>query len=468
MEGIIHLRRLAEQGASSSCRSVQEDLSVCGTGFWGASKQDLYSVCDAHGINHTDGQLQRYKTTHIVVPFTLQDMEFCQSYARHVLISDKINKAIDWQIPIVSIDFLFHKIGSTCRSCGTLIPGILKSVLDPAHNYRCPADCIPVSSTVYEFVEDTPSKYCSRNEESSTSGQSIQHKDDVEKEDTSSALQGSPDATWIHTKPAIGCMKPKNIYSTVSGHQHSSGLESGGGYACGYNVTTQIQCSESVPGSQTPGIEAFDEADLRHFASIKVTPYTPYMSSSEDETSEELVPCTYIHQEENEVPLADCFIPGDLLPRAPKGNNVRKRHNITSRKPGMIAFTESMTFRHLDYMHLDVRHKSAVEIIEKGTKVIVNPLHFYKILGQDWMMEFNRYFKAKDVDIPDVSNGLELYRCTQVEGCLVHAVTKGKIKVHRLPRKKGPIMPMESSGPQNHPPYYYRYDYDTETGRVLD
>lgn len=416
----MKLRRLAD-GTKRPCTGLQTTLCICGTGFWDASKRDLYKVCDVHGICHTDGMLDRSQTTHVVVPFSINDMKICQEYARHILTSDKVSKAIEWGIPIVSIDFLIYTVGRACQSCCKLIPETLVPVSDPTTVYACPADCIPMVEKIDQYVVDTPSKYVANAEDPS----SVKRREDT--------LQSSD--------------------------QSGAAIDWPGGYDFDVDPT---QMSD-IYGSQTPGMEAFHEEDLRNFASIKVTPLSSQVSESDHSSNLPSVSC---------LPdlLPDCFIPGDLLLRAPKGNGVRKRHNITSRTSGMIEFTESMTFRHLEYMHLDTRHHVAVEIVDPDTrnKIVVKPLHFYRLLGQEWMMEFKRYFKAKDIGVDDTSNGLELYQSTKVEGgCPVSAVMHGHVVVHRIPRhKKGPMLHMESSDDSD-PPYFYRYDYDVDNGRVL-
>lgn len=436
----MKLRRLAD-GIKRPCTGLQTTLCICGTGFWDASKRDLYKVCDVHGICHTDGMLDRNQTTHVVVPFSINDMKICQEYARHILTSEKVSKAIEWGIPIVSIDFLLYTVGRACQSCCTLIPETLAPVSDPTTVYACPADCIPMVEKIDQYVEDTPSKYVA-NAEDSSSGQSTQQQEE----------------SSVPTSPVDESVKRRE--STLQ--DNDAVIDWAGGYD--YDVDpTQMS---DVYGSQTPGMEAFHEEDLRNFASIKVTPLSPQVSESDHSSDLPSVSCL----PDLTPPLPDCFIPGDLLLRAPKGNGVRKRHNITSRTSGMIEFTESMTFRHLEYMHLDTRHHIAVEIVDPDTRIkaVVKPLHFYRLLGQKWMMEFKRYFKAKDIGVDDTSNGLELYLSTKVEGGLpVHAFYGHKVEVHRIPRhKKGPMLHMESSDDSD-PPYFYRYDYDVDNGRVL-
>lgn len=452
MEGIVQLRRLAEKASNSTCVDIQTDICICGTGFWDASKVDLYNLCDAHGICHTEGTLHRLQTTHVVVPFTLKDMEVCQAYARRVLVSNKISKALSWDIPVVSIDFLLDIVGKGCRCCQKLIPHITASTLETG--YSCPADCLPVIDSEDHFVDDTPSKYVVNSGCSSSDVITRVH-GVMEPEPESSVLMMP-----YQQNEAECTTREDDIQDDGIGSSSWDGL-----------YDNEPHQSEDLYGSQTPGMEAFNKEDLRNFASIKVTPVSFEDSEKEyDDTlrkfslgsSPTLVEETPLH------PSPDCFIPGELLSRAPKGNSVRKRHNITSKSSGMIQFTDSMTFRHLEYMHVDARNHKAVEIVDldSKTKVIVRPLHFYKILGEEWMMEYKRYFKGKDIGVSDASNGLELYQSTTVEGCQLSAVTCRQVVVHRMRSRhiKGPMLAIEGS---DHPPFFHRYDYDADTGRVL-
>lgn len=449
----MQLRRLcnSEKASNSTCVGIQTDICICGTGFWDASKDDLYKLCDAHGIRHTEGMLHKLQTTHVVVPFTLKDIEVCQAYARRVLTSNKISKALSWGIPIVSIDFLLHTVGKGCRSCHELIPGIPASMLETG--YACPADCFPVTHSEDHVVDDTPSKYIVNPGCSSSGVSTLVH----------GVMEPEGESMTSQLENEITCA-PKQ-------HEERNTIISWDG---GYDDDVDPCQSEEVCGSQTPGTDAFNKEDLRNFASIKVTPLSCHDSEKEhDETIGDFSPGSSPTLVE-ETPLQpwspDCFIPGELLSRAPKGNGVRKRHNITSKSSGMIQFTDSMTFRHLEYLYIDARNHRAVEIVDLDrsmTKAIVKPLHFYKIMGEEWMMEFKRYFTGEDIGVSDGSNGLELYQSTKVEGCPVHAVTRRQVVVHRMRsrHKKGPMLAMESS---DDPPYFYRHDYDVDAGRVLD
>lgn len=486
----MQLRRLTE-GKTKLCGDATglTDLCLCGTSFWGESKRDLYRLCDSHGIRHTHGTLERFKTTHVVIPFTMKDLQYCQEYARHVLTSDKILKSLQWEIPIVSIDFLFQVIGKGCRSCCVLISGISRNVLNP-RLYQCPLDCLPSCLQIDQFVKDTPPKFTDCKEkcnlkisegemddssisQSTQQGASLSPGNDCQTCDRHT-YQTYDDRTVErsddhHSCTNIGNNEQDEPTTVMEWHEASA-------------LPSQVPSIDSTNDNgtpleaTTPGLDDFEESDLRNFASIRVTPsIIPLSSHSSGETCSTGVSDLALQDSldnpmpnEMSLPTSDCFIPGDLLARAPKGNSVRKRHNIRTRTPGIIHFTESMTFRHLGYMHVHVREKTALEIKkEDNVKLIVKPLLFYKVLGQDWMFEFKRYFTSKDIHMRDTSHGLELYCSTKVEGCSVHAITPTSIVVHRMPRIKTPCLPLKSTSSDSPPPYFYRYDYDPTKGQVL-
>jgi hypothetical protein len=243
---------------------------------------------------------------------------------------------------------------------------------------------------------------------------------------------------------------------------------------------------ESSEYERTPDINSLDSDLLRNFAKVRVTP-TSESSMVEHQVASEFTFAQVLHEEDsfefghqyeddlskqskddsspcatnemaNSVRLQDAFIPGDLVGRAPKGNAVRKRHGIQSRAPGLIQFTYSMVFKNLNHMTIDAKAKNiAVKVkrtvvgnTDDGSTMLVKPLHFYRILGQDWMLEY-RPFKF------DENGTYEMSLQTEIDSCPV-AFISGKVLTSKTQKSRGPPMkplPLVSAT-HGHPPYFYR------------
>lgn len=415
MEGIVHLRELVQSSqrdkkCSASCSC---DITVCSSGFLHSSRDDVKNLCAMHGILYS-GDLDVTMTTHLVIPLTKRDLLLCQKYAELVLKTDKVMKCWEKGIPVVCLDWLFERVSHVCGRC-------------QVYNGRA-----GFKETVVEEYMWTPMR-------------------------------------------EVSCSTPEMLGLS---DDHVS-------------PSQQPECTGLIPSldessqyERTPDINALDSELLRNFAKVRVTPNSE--SSMDHHGASEFTFAQVLHEEDsferrheedvsqnskdnndgspsatnqmaNSDRLQDAFIPGDLLLRFPKQNAVRKRHGIQSRAPGLIQFTYSMVFKRLDHMIIDAKAKNiavkvkrtAVGNANDGT-MLVRPLHFYRILGQDWMLEY----RPLEVD----ENGTyEIRLQTEIDSCPV-AFISGKVLTSKAQKSRGPSMkplPLVSTT-HGHPPYFYR------------
>lgn len=415
MEGIVHLRELVQstQRDKKCSTGNRPEIHVCSTGFLHSSRTDIKTLCSRHGIAY-HGDLDATKTTHVLIPLTKRDLRLCQEYAEAILKTDKVMRCWEKGIPVVCLDWLFGLVSDVCGCCRV-------------YNGRAGFDTVVVEEVSWKPKEES---CCS----------------------TPQVLQGIPFSN-DHVSPS---QEPQ---------------------------CTGLLASES---ERTPDIDGLDSDLLRDFSKVRVTPNTESVehdvseftfglvvggdsfehacggSQYEDRVSqyfEEDTSCSSHVNEAGRVYPQDWFIPGDLLVRFPKGNAVRKRHDIQSRAPGLIQFTYSMVFKHLNNMILDAKAKNvAVEVKRTAvgtTTMLVRPLHFYRILGQDWMLEY-RPFEV------DENSTCELRLQTSIDACPVACIA-GTVVANMLTSKtqkksRGPPMktlPLVSATHGN-PPYFYR------------
>ncbi|KAI8102905.1 hypothetical protein M9434_005697 [Picochlorum sp. BPE23] len=418
MEGIVHLRELVQSSqrdkkCSDACGC---DVMVCSSGFLHSSREDVKSLCGIHGITYS-GNLDVTKTTHLLIPLTKRDLRLCQEYAEVVLKTDKVMKCWEKDIPVVCLDWLFERVGDACGRCRV-------------YNGRAGFE----DKGVEEYM------WTPMGEASCSTPELLGFSDD-------------------HVSPS---QEPQCTGLIASLDDESSEYE------------------------RTPDINSLDSDLLRNFAKVRVTPNSE-SSMVEHQVASEFTFAQVLHEEDsfefghqyeddfskqskddsspcatnemaNSVRLQDAFIPGDLVGRAPKGNAVRKRHGIQSRAPGLIQFTYSMVFKNLNHMTIDAKAKNiAVKVkctvvgnTDDGSTMLVKPLHFYRILGQDWMLEY-RPFKV------DENGTYEMSLQTEIDSCPV-AFISGKVLTSKTQKSRGPPMkplPLVSAT-HGHPPYFYR------------
>ena len=492
MEGIIQLRDLVENPRCGSCcrpLSISQRLCITGSGFYGSAETDLYTCCHKHGIQHSHGQLKKYETTHLVVPLTMNDLLLCQEYADRVLKSEHVIACWTHGTPVVTLDWLFDIVSCVCSSCHILV-----SSRRSYNAYR--------SSDVVSLIQDVERYAWTRDMFHGNEMSSPSH---VSPSPIACSTYRKSEEHVVISTLAVGQKSPR----------HASGITSPLPFQTAPEVddsSLHMQDTWAFPTSEeTPPIprlfqqnyedeeneeertpDAVDEEErMNMFAALRVTPFTEIHPSSNqqqscDDLQHEMKNLAISHYSsshtlesggqlietlENIIP-GDVCIPGDLLLKPPRGNAVRKRHDISSRSTGIIQFTNSMTLKHLDFMIICTKRQKhvALDILDAHGKVfLVKPCWFYKIAGQDWMVEYKRFYTRKEVGEQaehPTDGDQELFISTEHDAIEAHRITKkSQVQYIRTSGLTKPL-PMKSTSSDT-VSMYYSHAYNPRSKSVV-
>ena len=166
------------------------------------------------------------------------------------------------------------------------------------------------------------------------------------------------------------------------------------------------------------------------------------------------------------------IIPGDLLLRAPRNSKVRQRHAVPGGRQ-TVMYTESITMRPKDRDIVEIDVKSSKNVAMQCGKSIIKPLFFYKLRGENWRVEYRRFYRAGDLPggklgLPTDLDPAELFLSTVVEGSSLHSLADvQKVFVDKLSAAgRRPVLEMETAG-SGAPAWFYRHLYDVDSGRIL-
>ena len=127
--------------------------------------------------------------------------------------------------------------------------------------------------------------------------------------------------------------------------------------------------------------------------------------------------------------LDDC-IPTKLLPRAPRGSSVKVAYRLSTTDKKFVKFAEQVYLRGKRFT-LTARDKQTAVVLDDGG--IVDPISFYRLLGEDWHMECHRLYTlraAQDVGGEDVR--LRLPTAYDAEAELLRGTSRCHIDVRRV------------------------------------
>lgn len=182
----------------------------------------------------------------------------------------------------------------------------------------------------------------------------------------------------------------------------------------------------------------------------------------------------------------DDVVPVKLLQRAPRGCTVKVQYGLKVLRAGHVRYAEEVIIPRLN-LRLNVKDKG-VAVMMRGAYCedgvagglgpqIVLPLSFYRLLGQDWAMKYARLYTAEqarwlaegaDVEFkppPGFDPGCELLMSTEREHVEVSRV-QAAVPVRRV--KAGTAMlRMKATGGGDHPPYYWRWNFDPGAGVIV-
>jgi hypothetical protein len=501
MEGIIQLRDLVENPRCGSCcrpLSISQRLCITGSGFYGSAETDLYTCCHKHGIQHSHGQLKKYETTHLVIPLTMKDLLLCREYADRVLKSENVIACWTHGTPVVTLDWLFDIVSCVCSSCHILVSSRRDnnsctlsdavSLIQDVERYEWTRDHmfhphqdessspthISPSPIVYSTYKESEDNVCDDNvavgQESPCQVRDITSPPFQAAQEATDASQHTQDTwafpSWEETPPI-----------SRSFHSNKQRREEEGDYDEG---------EERTP-------DAVDEEErMNLFAALRVTPLTEIQPSSNQQHScndlqHDMKKLSISHTSssshtfesggrlidmlENIIP-SDVCIPGDLLLKPPRGNAVRKRHDISSRSTGIIQFTNSMTLKHLDFLTICTQRQKhvALDVLDvNGEILLVKPYWFYKIAGQDWMVEYKRFYTGKEVGkeadhLTDCDQ--ELFISTELDATEAHRIIKkSQVQYIRMSGLTKPL-PMKSTSTDT-VSMYYSHTYNPRSKNVI-
>jgi len=576
MDGVIQLRAFVENLQNLGCNgeafsSIQHafrNVVVTGSGFYHGSRADLRTLCATVGLRYL-ADLRRYDSTILVLPLSSKDAKMFGVGSQWR--SEKVEKALIWKIPVVSVDWLleglakgaplsaemFDPFNVSCEASGenenkekcdllsknsdenqvidNEVTNEEQSVVDALQGCnigRCnnlgdsnvstswdsqhgatdgdlsKSGTAEDATRWHEEEEDWPTDACSLTQESHKALNAMMRGMEPESQENESHAIEAASFRRISLENNEK-MDPYDFESNRDSERHDvppsemekSPMLSCSGFAddnlpwtqleqahlgsCDFEETSfshhQSSFNQREPlqdanhGEFTMHVSANPEPKPRCRAVLRI----PLLDDQENALRRKNLSGNALQKNASEDP----FIPIKLLSKAPRGNQVKRRHSLKSLQ-NLVTFAEQIQCRDLG-MSLSSREKNLGVILRLDAQAMVRAkiVSFYRVLGEEWQVEYKQFLtydqvqerlasaqsdlerdeRMKDVrkKIGDTNCEGELFVSQKVDACSLRCL-ESAFNVHHIRKTNSAPLSVKPSTSEKHPAFFCRFELDSD------
>ena len=570
MDGVIQLRAFVEnlqnlecdKEAFSNIQYAFRNVVVTGSGFYHGSRADLRKLCERLGVRLL-GDLRRYDTTVLVLPLSKRDAKLFSVGTQWR--SEKVEKALSWNIPVVSVDWLLEGLAKGApRPPEKFDPFLLvddgligccdapeekkkKERRDLSSNDGCTENQVVenedewITGALQDMNirrgndSDLETGTKDGDPAKSSSNEDVTHwnAEEQEEETNQTGVCSPRQESYEGLNARVRSMEPESVndesqvtqavslrsYNLESNDQMDNCEFDGNGVSARHR--SPASKVESSPRLSFSGFSADDnlpwtQLEQAHIAScdfeetsclrhpspenqveplkdVNLQEYTDDvlarlgpkprcravlripLDNQENGLRTENSPRKPFHQNATE----DLFIPVKLLSRAPKGNQVKKRHSLKSLQ-NLVTFAEQIQCRDLR-ISLSIKDKNLGIMLRLAVHTMVRAkiVSFYRVLGEEWQVEFKQFLTydevlerlasaQSDLDIEYMRSKIgsskcegELFVSQKVDACSLRCL-ESVFKVHQIRKTSSALLSVKSSASENHPAFFCRFELDSD------
>eukprot|EP00890_Picochlorum_soloecismus_P006820 jgi/Picsp_1/963/NSC_04447-R1_---NA--- len=198
------------------------------------------------------------------------------------------------------------------------------------------------------------------------------------------------------------------------------------------------------------------------------------------ESKAESPPETSLHFNSNEDP----FVPVKLLSKPPRGNQVKRRHSLKSLQ-NLVVFAEQIQCRNPMRITLSIKDKNLAVVLRPAahTTVRAKIVSFYRLLGEEWQVEFRQFLtydqvqerlasaqpdverdeQMKDIrkKIGDITCEGELFVSQKVDACSLRCL-ETVFNVQHIRKTSSAPLSVKPSASEKHPAFFCRFELDSD------
>lgn len=577
MDGVIQLRAFVEnlqnlecdKETFSSIRYAFRNVVVTGTGFYHGSRADLRKLCATLGLRLL-GDLRRYDTTVLVLPLSKKDAQMFGVGSQWR--SEKVEKALNWNIPVVSVDWLLEGLAKGAPlppekfdpfplvedgligSCDASEEKEKNEKRELLSNNNCTENQVVddeeewITGALQEMnivrgnggdlqngtKDGDLSKSCSK--EDATRWNEEEEGEEGEEAGQTGVCLTSQESHEVLDARVRG-MEPESLengsqvteaaslrsyiledntqkyhrefdnngisarHGTPASKRENSPMLSCSGFSADDNLPwTQLEQAHlgscdfeetsfsynRSPDNQIEPLTDLNLGEYRDDVSATLGPKPrcravlriPLDNQENAQQTESSFGKTF-HKNTNE----DIFIPVKLLSKAPRGNQVKSRHSLKSLQ-NLVKFAEQIQCRNLK-MTVSIKDKNLGIVLRLAAHTMVRAkiVSFYRILGEEWQVEFKQFLiydqlldrlasAQSDLDINEHIKDMrrkigstncedELFVSQKVDACSLCCL-ESVFKVHHIRKASSAPLSVKSSASENFPAFFYRFELDSD------